>query len=136
METVPQLQDFQRDKISKSSSSESKNLSSRSTSEESRRNKTTPHQMPCAGYPGCGDGETRACVCTTHHALYLARSPSLQQEARGHQDCPAEASASWAVGLSRPGASTGEGRAGKRIPQARLKREHAPWRNTEGRGRG
>lgn len=43
VETVPQLQDFQRDKISKSSSSESKNLSSRSTSEESRRNKTIPH---------------------------------------------------------------------------------------------
>jgi hypothetical protein len=39
MEAIPQPQDFQRDKISKSSSSESKNLSSLSTSEESGRKK-------------------------------------------------------------------------------------------------
>lgn len=41
MEAALQPQDPQRDKISKSSSSESKNLSNRSTSEESRKNKAS-----------------------------------------------------------------------------------------------
>lgn len=56
----PQRQDFQRDKISKSSSSESKNLSSRSTSEEStkKNNKNKASSEPRAA----GPGERRPCV--------------------------------------------------------------------------
>lgn len=81
MDTVPQLQDFQRDKISKSSSSESKNLSSRSASEESRRNKTPPQQTPGVGCPAVG---------TAPRTLHLALGT-----AEGGTPGPAR----WGVGL-------------------------------------